>query len=370
MTAATDLGIAPPAGQDRKTQWAEYPLPPELPRPRPKFNQWKQYVLPHPDTARPTGYVRATTVAKVLDNTYNLSRWTTRTQVASILKLADAAATGNAIATQMYTELRKAIDGGNGSDVNTLIDRIDAFNGGKNSGEFGDAVHEWCAAVEAGLVRLDQVPEQFMPWVVSYRRVLAKAGLIAVVDYIERLVLNDSGIEHVVGTLDRIFRCVTTGELYLGDLKTSKAENIGYSWVTWPVQLTAYARARLMFKLDGTGWEPMPAINQEMGLLVHLPSDAPEKAYLVPMRLSCGDTYLATSLEARAHNKTAKTAVPGLSTPVPTAAALRYVAAHQAIQAASVVSDLDAAWAEFQDVWSDELTSTGHAVARLFTATA
>lgn len=368
MSAATDLGIAPPAGQDRKTQWAEYPLPPLLPRPQPKFNQWKQYVLPHPDTGLPTGYVRATTAAKTLDNTYNLSRWTTRTQVASCLKLADAAATGNAVAVQMYTELRKAIDGGNGNDVNQLIDRIDAFNGGKNSGEFGDAVHEWCAALDSGMVVLSQVPVQFQPWVVAYQRVLAKAGLIAVVQYIERLVLNDDGEEHVVGTLDRIFMCVVTGELFLGDLKTSKAENITYSWVTWPTQLVAYARARLMFKLDGTGWEPMPQLNPEMGLLVHLPSDAPEKAHLLPMRLTSGDEYMATSLRARHHNKHAKHDVPGLTTPVPSAAALRYVEARQRIQAVQAVSDLDAIWAEFQDVWSDELTTFGHVVAGLFTA--
>lgn len=368
MTAnATDVGIAQPLA--RTTQWAEYPLPPELPRPRPKYNQYGHYLMPDPQTGLPTGFVRATTVAKTLDDTYNLSRWTTRTQVASVLKLVEYAADGtNAIAVQMLTELRKAIEAGNGSDVNQLIERIDAFNGGKNSAEFGDAVHEWCAALDASMVTIDAVPAMFRPWVDAYRAILARHGLIAVAEYVERLVLNDSGIERVVGTLDRIFRCVATGELYLGDIKTSKADNLKYSWVTWPVQLTGYARARLMYGLDEQ-WAPMPALNAEMGLLVHLPSDAPEKSHLMPMRLSCGDRYLETSLVTRAHRKDAKHDVPGLTTPVPTKEALRWVQAHQAIQAACTVSDLDTAWAEFQDVWSDELTQLGHTVAGLITAT-
>ncbi|QYC54294.1 hypothetical protein SEA_ALLEGRO_50 [Mycobacterium phage Allegro] len=367
---ASDIGIAPP--QQRVTQWAEYPLPPALPRPVNKFNQHGHYVLPDPITGLPTGFVRATTAAKTLDDTYNLSRWSTRTQVASVLKLVDYA-TGpdaNEVAVSMLRELREAIDKGNGSTVNDLIERIDAFNGGKNSAEFGDAVHEWCAAVDCAMVTLEQVPEMFRPWVDKYREVLARAGFIAVPQYCERLVLNDAGEERVVGTLDRIYMCVTTGELYLGDLKTSKADNVKWSWMTWPTQLAGYARARLMLGLDGETWEPMPAINQEMAVLIHLPSDAPNMAHMLPMRLSCGDEYLATSLRARHHRKNAKHDVPGLTTPVPSAEALRYVQAYQRIQAAQAVSDLDAVWAEFQDVWSDELTALGHTVAELFTATA
>lgn len=366
MTDATDLGIAPP--QPRVTQWAEYPLPPMLPRPRPKFNQYGHYLMPDPVTGLPVGFVRATTVAKTLDDTYNLSRWTTRTQCASVLKLVDYAADGNQIAIDMLAELRKAIENGNGSTVNSLIDRIDDYNGGKHSAEFGDAVHEWCAAIDTGMVLLKDVPEMFRPWVDAYRATLARHGLIAVAEYVERLVLNDNGIERVVGTLDRIFKSVSTGELFLGDLKTSKADNVKWSWLTWPVQLSSYARARLMWGLDEK-WAPMPALNPDMGLLVHLPSDSPKQSHLLPMRLSCGDDYLETSLLTRAHRKNAKHDVPGLTTPVPSKEALRWVHAHQAVQAANSVSDLDAVWAEFQDVWSDELTELGHAVAKLFTAT-
>lgn len=365
------MAVEPFAGPGpRETHWAKYPLPPMLPRPVHKHNQYGHYVLPDPITGLPIGFVRATTAAKTLDDTYNLSRWSTRQQVASVLRLADAASGPDAhpIAGKMFEDLRSRIDGGNGPNVNELLDEIDGFAGGKNSAEFGDAVHEWCAALDASMVTVDQVPDLFKPWVTAYQGILARAGLIAVAQYVERTVMNDSGIERVVGKLDRLFLCVATGELYLGDLKTSKSDNVKYSWMTWPTQLVGYARARLMWGLDGATWEPMPPINQDVGLLIHLPSDAPNQAKLLALNLAPADAYMATSLDARHHRKNAKHDVPGVA-PVPTAEALRYVAAYQAIQSSHRVEDLNAVWDQYQDVWRPELTELGHAVAKLFTAT-
>lgn len=363
-------GFAGPA--PRTTRWAQYPLPPMLPRPVHKFNQYGHYLLPDPATGTTVGFVRATTAAKVLDDTYNLSRWSTRQQVASVLRLADAAADplneGRATAQRMLDDLRDRIGKGNGSNTNDLLEEIDGFAGGKNAAEFGDAVHEWCAALDSSMITVDQVPELFEPWVTAYQKILAHAGLIAVAQYVERQVLNDSGIERVVGTLDRLFMCVATGELYLGDLKTSKADNVKWSWMTWPTQLVGYARARLMWGLDG-GWEPMPPVNQDVGLLVHLPSDAPGAANMLALKLAPADAYMATSLTARHHRKNAKFDVPGVS-PVPTAEALRYVAAYQAIQSSRGTDDLNAVWDQYQDVWRPELTELGHTVAKLFTVTA
>lgn len=369
MTDATELGIAPPPA--RVTQWAEYPLPPALNRPSFKFNQYGHYLLPDPITGLPVGFVRATTAAKTLDDTYNLSRWMTRTQVASVLKLVEFATAPepNDIAVDMLSDLRKQIENGNGSNVNNIIERVDDFNGGKHAAEFGDAIHEWCGAIDAHLITIDQVPDQFRPWVDAYRKLLARYGFIAIAEYVERLVLNDAGEERIVGTFDRIFRCVETGELYMGDLKTSKANNLKWSWMTWPVQMNAYARARLMMGLDGKSWEPMPVVNEKMGLLIHLPSDAPNQAHMMPMNLKVADEYMATSLRARSHRKNAKHDIPGLTTPIPTARSLRWTQAFQGLQDARSLSDLDKVWEEFQDVWSDELTELGHTVAQLFSAT-
>ena len=374
----------------RKTEWSEYPLPPAPPRFTPKFNGYKQYLLPNPDGGLPTGYARATTVAKTLDDTYRLGLWEQRRKVASVVKLIDAALSGhgglvellntvalaasdtdpvrpvNTRAVELVEQLLAALSGDKPGPQNDTIDLINNYDGGQDANEFGTAVHAWLEALDLGQIQLWQIPEMFMPWAVAYRDALQRIGMIAVPIYVERLVLDDSGDESIVGTLDRIYFCVTTGELYLGDVKTSKAENLQYSWLAYVVQLNAYARARLMMATDGSGWEPMPVINNDMAVLVHVPSDAPEKSAAIPYRLATGDEYKKTSIAARQHRRDAKLKVPGLTTPIPSPAALRFTAAYQAIQNTRSVDDLNRVWEEYQDVWTDDLTTLGHTVSAHF----
>jgi len=384
--AMTDAPFAAAGSTPRTTEWSEYPLPPLPPagtRYYPQYNGRRQYLLPKPDGGLPVGYSSATVVAKTLDDTYRLEMWGVRRKVESLMKLLDAALApmagvagalataeqtgeGNARAIELVRELIKAIPFDDLKTTNATIDLINNYNGGQDANEFGTAVHDWLGALDAGLIQLWQIPDMFRPWAVAYRHALARAGLVAVPQYIERVVLNDVGEETLAGQLDRIYRCVTTGELFGGDVKTSKAENLGYSWMTYVVQLDVYFRAPWIMALDGSGWEPMPPINRDMALLVHVPSDAPDKSQVIPYNLHTGDEYLATSIKARQHRSQAKYQVPGLTTPVPTAEALRYVAAYQAIQDARSVEDLNTIWGEYQDVWTDELTALGHTVARLF----
>jgi len=281
------------------------------------------------------------------------------------------------------TQLLAFIAAGNDSKANGPIDMLDNITGGRDSAEFGSAVHAWLEALDLRQITLHQIPEQFRPWADAYQRCLARLGLIALPQYVERVVMYEghwhteptTGArtwvptkEVITGTLDRIYLNVTTGELYLGDLKTSKG--LTFSWVTYCVQLNVYGRASRMATVDGTAWEPMPAVNQTMALLVHVPSDDPSKAAVIPYNLATGDRYLATSIDARDHRRNAKNDVPNLATPVPSAAALRFVAAYQALQAAQSVDDLNRIWSEYQDVWTDDLTQLGHAVAPLLTAAA
>lgn len=389
--SVTEVQFVAGGSTPRTTEWSEYPLPPAAPRFTPKFNGYRQYLLPHPDGGLPTGFARATTVAKTLDDTFRLGLWSERTKVASVVKLIDAALSGhggliellstaamaasdtdpvrphNERAVELVEQLLTALAGDKPGPQNDTIDLINNYNGGQDANEFGTAVHAWLEALDLGQIQLWQIPAMFQPWAKAYRDALQRVGMIAVPIYVERLVLDDSGEETIVGTLDRIYFCVTTGELYLGDVKTSKAENLQYSWLAYVVQLNAYARARLMMATDGSGWEPMPKINPDMAVLVHVPSDAPEKSAAIPYRLKTGDKYKTTSITAREHRRMAKHEVPGMTTPVPSPAALRFVAAYQAIQDTRSVDDLNAIWEQYQDVWTDDLTQLGHTVAALFT---
>jgi hypothetical protein len=46
--------------------------------PEPERNRWGQYVIPHPDTGKKMGWVRATTWASTVADTFGLTNWKVR----------------------------------------------------------------------------------------------------------------------------------------------------------------------------------------------------------------------------------------------------------------------------------------------------
>lgn len=351
--------ISEDGGVARRTETMGYPLPPEPPRFQPKWNQYRQYMLPSPSTGRPTAFARATTVSDVLDDKYNLTRWLERTKVAAVL---------GAIQSE-DTELRELVaslqEVGAGSKANGIIDTISDRSGGRDSAELGSAVHAWLEAVDIGQIRPAQVPDQFQPYLTAYREVLARHALVPEPAYVERIVLNDSGEETVVGTIDRIYRLATTGELVLGDLKTSKT--LEFSWLSYAVQFAIYSHARLMLTIDGTSWEAMPTLDTRAAYCVHVPSDQPERASCVTFDLDFGLAGMHEALAVRRMRREAKKAVPSVhAIPTPTPEALRYVAARHAVQDISHPDELAGVWEQFSDVWTDDLTTLGQQIAGLF----
>jgi hypothetical protein len=104
----------------------------------------------------------------------------------------------------------------------------------------------------------------------------------------------------------------------------------------------------------------MPEINQDYAVILHVPSDQPERGDLVTIDLWQGGEAMMTALEVRRRRAEATKKIPFIhAVPVPTQDALRHVEARQALQNvphAEAVSDV---WAQFSDVWSDELTTLG-----------
>lgn len=346
----------------RATRTRGYALPPEPPRATSNYDGWGRYKLPSPSTGRPTGYTRATTVASTLDDTYNLSRWSRRETVRHVLTAAGAAGES----ARLFSDLQDALAEENKGTVDKALDALDELGGGKDAAELGTAVHAWLEAVDIGQILPADVPQQFQPYVVNYRTVLARYGLTPVPEFAERVVLNDRGEETIAGTLDRIYRVEATGELILGDVKTSKTLEYGY--LAHSVQLALYGHASWMLKTDGTGWEPMPEINTDYAVILHVPSDQPERAEAVTMDLAYGLASAAVALDVRRRRKEAKKTVPFVhALPIPTAESLRYTRARHAIQDISDPADLAAIWEQYQDVWTDDLTQLGEQAAELLT---
>lgn len=358
-----DLEVAP-----RATEWMGYPLPPETPRPKNKFNGWGWYVLPHPATGRPTGYARATTVAKTLDDRAGLEKWKRRHTARRVLQLAttapDEVVWGEYTAGELIERLRAAQDADKATAPDEVLELIDNCLGGADSRELGECVHAWLEALDMGIVLLRDVPPVVRPHIDAARDILAHRGVVAVPDYVERVVLNDQGEETVAGKIDRIFRIVTTGELVLGDVKTSAS--LEYSWLPFGVQVGGcYGWATKCLTLDGKGWEPMPEIRRDFAILLHVPSDQPERGAAITIDLHWGAEAMVESLAVRQLRKDAKTAVPRWAMPVPSPEAIRYAQARNALSAIESLDQGQAVYETYSDVWDDALGEHAERIAAL-----
>lgn len=353
----------------RTTEWMGYPLPPLVPRAPSKFGQWGYYKLPHPETGRPTLYPRATTVAKVLDDVTGLEKWRRRETVRAVVELlnivtehgndAQAGVVPGHTAGELVNNLVQAYATATKvTEIDNALEKLFDMMGGAEAREFGECIHAWLEALAAGVVLLRDVPDMARPHVDAFHRVLARHGLIVIPQYVERTVLNANAelAEHVAGKLDCILQSVATGELILGDIKTTKAESIQYNWITWACQVGGvYGWATHLLNIDGAGWETMPEVNQDYAVIISVPSDHPESAAALTINKEWGGYRLIESVELRQTRKDAKVEVPKFALPSPTRESLRYVKARQALLAITTADEGQAVYETYQDVWDDDL---------------
>lgn len=363
----------------RFTEYMRYPLPPHLPREEnsPETDRYHRYRLPSPTTGRITAYTRATKIADTISDDGALSKWKIREKVSSILLSQRLAETINdsmtdiemALATSFREYERLIRDEAKVDEINSVIDRIHDMAGGADARELGQAVHDWLGELDMNRLLRSQLPDFIQPYAESYTNALAQAGLVAVPEYTERVVLNDRGVESIAGRLDRIYRVVETGELILGDLKTSKSNRLDTSKDKWAIQMAVYGYATKMLNLDGLTWSDMPPINQDYCVVVHLPSDQPERAAVVPFDLYVGGEGMVLALDVRAKRREIKSKVLAATHETPSEGSCRLVQARQALQSIKVAEDASTVFEQYEDVWNDDLTQLGQSCIELLTAT-
>lgn len=347
------------------------PLPPPVEgRYQPEFNGNSQYILPDPVTGKRKGWTRASTVAKVLEDTYMLDAWTRRMILIGM----------NADAKLMETVERIISSAGLafGPDegpldlareartpLNNLAEEATHAAGATYAAEFGTATHAWCEAVDLELIHIHDVPEMFRPWVIGYRRALAEAGLTVDKSWTERIVLNTT--YGIAGTLDRMF-FTHAGVRHLGDIKTSKG--MDYSWLYFAVQLAIYHGADLVLSLDGTTWEPMTALDPDTALIAHVPRLDPNGCRVVPINMGFGARALSTAWVVRRHRADASKLAQNTcySGDIGSPSDQRIYAARLAVELSRTPAEMGEVWAQYQDIWTDDLTELGRTMLRLAAA--
>lgn len=320
-----------------------YPLPPEGRIYRPTYSGGR-YVLPTPEGGKSTDrYTRVTTGAKALEDTTGLEKWKLRNVV---LGLKDSPDLLESI--DLFAEPREVTN-----QLNRVADKAQEKAGAKQASELGTAIHAWTEAVERDGMSVAEVPDQFRPYVQAYLARLAEWGISTVPGMVERIVYH-SGTGWV-GTLDRIYQ-LADGTQVIGDVKTSKS--LRYSVLGFATQLSVYADADYMLRLDGSGWDPMPPVGNAYGVIAHVPSNQPGVCEMVTIDLEAGRAAIQLAEAVRHARATASGGRIQDQWELPRPA----VSLEDQVRAARTAEDLSQLWADNQDLWTDELTNLGYAV--------
>lgn len=346
MTAMMTDGSAPA----HATELHRFALPdPAADRYQPTFNGLGQYKgVPHPETGKPSTFTRASTICKVLDDTYPLDKWKLRQVLAGLAQRPDLL---TKVTAAIESEARAGV-------VDAIAEDAQVAAGSAEAREFGTAVHAWAEEVDSGRILPSQVPLQFREHVQAYLVGLARHAITALPEYTERIVYNSRA--NCMGTLDRIY-LLADGTLCLGDVKTSKS--LDFTYLSYAIQLDIYAEADWMLSLDGTAWEPMPELRKDFAVLAHVPSQDAALTAMVTYDLAVGSAALDTALLVRELRRTAKKSIPNRhAIPIPDATLARQHAAVLALRTSDTTAALPAVMAEYEDVWTDDLNTLGHAV--------
>lgn len=342
-------------------------LPPPVPgRREPTFNGNGQYRLPDPETGKLTSYSRASTIAKTLEDTWNLDKWAKRNMLIGIFR---SGALQRDLWDTMTAWEKTAGPGDKPQDqlrgpLNALSEKAQDAAGATYAAEFGTAVHAWCEWVDLRRGHLDGVPEEFRPWVLGHRKALAASGLTVEPGWTERIVLNTQ--HRIAGTLDRLFRDAY-GVLLLGDIKTSRG--LDFSWLYFSIQLAIYHGASHVLSEDGKTWERMPQLDPATALISHLPREEPETSRIVPISMTFGGAALHTAMTVRRQRSRADKyaqSVPYAVGSLDDRTAAWHMARHL-VETSRSERDLALLWEAYRDIWTDDLTQLGRDSLRLAT---
>lgn len=331
------------SGSPNSTQVHKYPLPPEGRGYRPTYSGGR-YLLPKPSGGSgQERFTRVTTGAHALDDTAGLDKWKLRNVV---LGLKDTPELLDRI--DMFADPREVTN-----TLNRVADQAQEIAGAKQASELGTAIHAWTEAVERDGMALEEIPDQFHPYVSAYLTALAEAGITTVPGLVERIVYHKA--TGWVGTFDRVYE-LADGTRVIGDVKTSKS--LRYGLLGFSMQLATYADADLMLSLDGQSWEPMPPVGNIYGVIAHVPSNNPGHCELVTVDLTAGREAIELAESVRGARSAGQSGKLKNNWELPRPE----VSLEAQVRQARSAEDLAQLWTNNQDQWTDELTQLGYQV--------
>jgi hypothetical protein len=225
-------------------------------QPEPKRDRFGRYLLPDPTNGGGSqlAWTRATTFAKSISDTFALTNWQLRMAVKGVAMRDDL----YALAAAAPLDDRATLD-----RVAKDAKEAAAASAGAN---LGTALHQFTETLDRG--EQVRVPQQWAADIQAYQDTMRQAGIQAIPAHIERIIVVAQ--LKVAGTFDRILNNPTWPLPRIGDVKTGK--ELSYGWMEIAVQLALYSRATAIWNGITERYEPMPAVDQDTAIVMHLPA--------------------------------------------------------------------------------------------------
>lgn len=199
-----------PAVEEPATEFADpAPMPAEMDsvngQPEESRDRWGRYLIdgvPH---------TRTTTFVKLGSSTFALGEWNERMLIKGLVERPDLLAMAHGLDVKRDR-----------ARLNTIADDAQKHAGNKVAANIGSAYHAFTERLDAGVMRLEDVPPQWRGRCAEYVAKLKEYGLTTRREWIERTTAvradQVSAPLPVAGKLDRILQ-LPNGDLVIGDLK-------------------------------------------------------------------------------------------------------------------------------------------------------
>lgn len=234
-----------------------------------EFDQYGRYLLPDP--GNPGGgripWTRATTLARTIDDTWNLQQWDQRMVAHGLGKREDLFA----LVQSLDPETNK-------KELQQVCDDAKAAAGSHVGANLGTAFHGFTVVADRNPGDWEGlVPARWHEHVRAYREGLRAAGFAIVPNMLERKVVNTACKS--AGTFDRMLIETTAKDRVgvlpvIGDVKSEKESDnyapFTYSMRSIAMQLAIYAYSSHYW--TGTDYIPLPPMNLDTAYVMYVPA--------------------------------------------------------------------------------------------------
>lgn len=230
--------------------------PPNVRPEPPRRGKDGPYIIPDAKTGEKRYWTRATTFASAVEDDFRLNLWKTRMTAVGLARRPDLYAGVAAVEDPQSDDGKRKLD--------ALCEQAKEFAGASTGSNLGTALHAFTQQLDMG--RRPAVPAPWDKDVAAYEELIGLHGIDISPNYVERVVTVP--FVKVAGTMDRLVRW--NADNFVLDVKTGA--DLSYAMNKIAIQLALYAHAETVYDVESNRHFPMPKVDKERALVVHLPA--------------------------------------------------------------------------------------------------